>query len=127
MSKAQTDIRTTSYNAATANPRGYQGTLVQALAEVRAEADEARTYWPLNISRERHELLGFLGVFKPAGAMSGLQAVNPSQRVPRLLPEADPYLDYVEYGAPEAPPEPSFYSLAYAKKHFPQSFKDTSK
>jgi hypothetical protein len=124
MSKAQTDIRTTSYNAATANPRGYQGTLDEALAQVRAELDETRTYWPYNISRERHGLLGLLGVFKPKAELSGRQEPG-LPRAMEFTPDAG--LDDVEYGAPEAPPEPSFYSLAYAKKHFPQSFKDTSK
>jgi hypothetical protein len=100
------DVRSTSYNAETANPYGYQGTIDDAIAQIRAEPEEVRAYWPLNISRERHELLGFLGVLNVP---------------PRLIGGRED--DSVEYGVPEAPVEPGFYTLAYAQKHFPQSFK----
>jgi hypothetical protein len=114
MSKAQTDIRTTSYNAATANPHGYVGTLDDALAQVRAEPDEVRAYWPLNISRERYELLNFLGLLKPKDELSGVQKfvrmpvsyVYPKART-RYEDARDrvgdgiPKRDRVEYGAPE--------------------------
>lgn len=126
MSKAQTDIRATSYNAATANPRGYIGTLDDALAQVRAEPDEVRTYWPFNVSRERHELLGFLGVGRSKLDMSGAQQRVRSSDITRYelgLMAAIPEDDSVEYGAPVAPSEPPFYSLAYAQKHFPETFK----
>ena len=77
MSKAQTDIRRTSYNATTANPYGYQGTIDDAIAQIRAEPNEVRAYWPFNISRERHELLSFLGVHKPKSELSGRQKFTP--------------------------------------------------
>jgi hypothetical protein len=111
MSKAQTDIRATSYNAATANPNGYTGTIDDAIAQIRAEPDEVRAYWPLNVSRERHELLGFLGVHK-AGAW------GPWRNAYMVKAEDDT----VEYGAPEAPVEPGFYTLAYARKAWPHNF-----
>jgi hypothetical protein len=115
MSKAQTDIRTTSYNAATANPNGYTGTIDDAIAQIRAEPDEVRAYWPLNVSRERHELLGFLGVHKRN--LSGVQAPGPER------PNGSCYEDWsVEYGAPEAPVEPGFYTLDYARQAWPQNF-----
>jgi len=84
-----------------------------------------RAYWPLNISRARHELLGFLGALKPAFEMSGRQAPRSEgvQRVPRLTPDpAD--IDHVEYGVPATQPEPGFYTLAYAQKHFPSNFNE---
>lgn len=119
------DVRSTSYNAATANPNGYVGTIDDAIAQIRAEPDEVRAYWPLNISRERHELLGFLGVLKPAHRMSGAQALGPERAESRCSQcDGSCYEDWtVEYGVPEAPVEPGFYTLAYAQKHFPQSFK----
>ena len=106
------DVRATSYNAATANPNGYTGTIDDAIAQIRAEPNEVRAYWPLNISRARYELLGFLGVHK-AGAWG---------------PWRNAYMakvedDTVEYGAPEAPVEPGFYTLAYARKAWPRNFK----
>lgn len=102
------DVRATSYDAATANVHGYVGTIDDALAQIRAEPDVPRPYWPLNISRERFELLGFLGVLKVQKGVKG----------------GPPEDDTVEYGAPAAPSdEPGFYTLAYAQKHFPSNFK----
>jgi len=125
MSKAQTDIRRTSYNAATANPYGYQGTIDDAIAQIRAEPDEVRAYWPLNISRERHELLGFLGVLKSKSEMSGEQ-IEVGMPGAYIFPMNEDEDDSVEYGAPEQPPEqppePGFYTLAYAQKNFPSNF-----
>lgn len=115
MSKAQTDIRTTSYDVATANPVGYIGTIDDALAQIRAEQQ-----FPVT-NRGRAELLHFLGVDKPLNAMSGIQAINPTQRVPRLIGEED---DSVEYGAPvTAVTAPSPYSLEHAMQRWPQNFK----
>ena len=37
MSKAQTDIRSTSYDALSARPFGYQGTIDEVIAQIRAE------------------------------------------------------------------------------------------
>ena len=127
MSKAQTDIRATSYNAATANPNGYTGTIDDAIAQIRAEPDEVRAYWPLYVSRERHELLGFLGVLRPVELMSGVQLWPRNVDVTRsmlarLARARVPEDDTVVYGAPEAPVEPGFYTLAYARKAWPHNF-----
>ncbi len=113
MSKAQTDIRATSYNAATANPNGYTGTIDDVIAQIRSEPEEVRTYWPFNtMSRERYELLGFLGILKVA------QQYSPWRN--RVMAKVED--DSVAYGAPEQPVEPGFYTLAYAQKHFPGCF-----
>jgi hypothetical protein len=121
------DIRSTSYDAASANAIGYQGTLDDALAQVRTELEPAATYWPLNISRSRFELLGFLGVNRPTFTMSGQQTYPAAHRIAQVLlarmsrrtrPE-----DYsVEYGAPELPAEMSKYSLEHALKNWPENF-----
>jgi hypothetical protein len=122
------DVRSTSYNAATANPDGYMGSIDDAIAQIKAEPDEVRGYWPMNMSRERYELLGFLGVLRPVELMSGVQLWPRNVDVTRsmlarLARARVPEDDTVVYGAPEAPVEPGFYTLAYAQKHFPQSFK----
>jgi hypothetical protein len=39
MAKAQTDIRSTSYSEPDARPFGYQGTIEDVLAQIRAEPD----------------------------------------------------------------------------------------
>ena len=68
MSKAQTDIRTTSYDAWAARPEGYQGEINDVIAQIRAEDDDlGNLYWP----SERRELEFFLGVDK-------LQSRSPS-------------------------------------------------
>jgi len=110
------DIRSTSYNAATANPNGYTGTIEDVITQIRAEPEEVRGYWPLNVTRERHELLGFLGVHK-AG-------VYGPWRNAYMAKVED---DTVEYGVPAAQPEPEpgFYTLEYARKAWPQSFSDS--
>jgi hypothetical protein len=100
MSKAQTDIRSTSYDAASANPFGYQGTIDDALAQIRAE--------PLNHytgPSVRSLLLQYLGV-DYMGWMDG----------PSVDMDENP-----RYGF-EPSEEPSKYSLAYALAHFPGSF-----
>ena len=98
MSKAQTDIRTTSYDAKTANAFGYQGTIEDALEQIRSEPDVEPTI------SARAELLMFLGVDK--------------------VPSAGPSVEMDEsprYGL-EPSTDPGFYTLAYAQKHFPESF-----
>ena len=122
------DVRATSYNAATANAVGYVGTIEDAIAQIQAEPDEERPYWPLRISRERYELLGFLGVLRSAGEMSGLRGW--SAGIPTVWTGngfrtlfRTPEDDAVEYGAPDQPDEPGFYTLAYAIKHWPHCFK----
>jgi hypothetical protein len=112
MSKAQTDIRTTSYDAAHARPFGYQGTIDDVIAQIRAEPEEVRAYWPLNISRERFELLDFLNVHKVSWHF------GPWRR--QFMAKVED--DSVEYGAPEQPQEPSFYTLDYARKAWPHNF-----
>jgi hypothetical protein len=104
------DVRSTSYNAATANPYGYTGTIEDVIAQIRAEPEEVRGYWPLNVTRERHELLGFLGAHK-------VGAFGPWRNAYMAKVEDDT----VEYGVPE----PGFYTLAYARKAWPQSFSDS--
>ena len=116
------DVRSTSYNAATANPDGYMGSIDDAIAQIKAEPDEVRGYWPMNMSRERYELLGFLGVHKRN--FSGVQAPGPERPdSPCEYCDGSCYEDWsVEYGAPEAPVEPGFYTLAYARKAWPHNF-----
>jgi hypothetical protein len=117
------DVRATSYNAATANPYGYMGTIDDAIAQIKAEPDEARGYWPMNISRQRHELLGFLGVHRRN--FSGVQAPGPERPNPPCeYGDGSCYEDWsVEYGAPEAPAEPGKYTLERAMRDWPQNFK----
>jgi hypothetical protein len=104
MSKAQTDIRRTSYNVATANAVGYQGTIDDALAQIRAESD-------VNNGRQaRAELLDYLGV--------------QNLRDQALIDAGGPSVDLDEntrYGD-EPSADPGVYSLAYALKFFPGSF-----
>jgi hypothetical protein len=95
-SNAVSDIRASSYDAATANAVGYHGTIDEALAQIRAEPDVK----PFPISA-RTELLMFLGVYKIPSKVS--------------VPEDDS----VEYGVPG---EPSPYSLDYAMARWPQNF-----
>src|SRR5271166_903301 len=98
MSKAQTDIRTTSYDAKTANAFGYQGTIEDALAQIRSEPDVEPT------TSARAELLMFLGV----------------NRIPSAGPSVE--MDESPRYGDEPSTEPGFYTLAYAQKHFPESF-----
>jgi hypothetical protein len=123
MSKAQTDIRTTSYDANQANAVGYQGTLDDALAQVRAERD-----FPVT-NRARAELLHYLGVDRPIEQMSGIQLHgNPFAR-DGYFEDHYGYLsvedDSVQYGKPDEDricnycdgscyAAPSKYSLEFA-------------
>lgn len=101
MSKAQTDIRSTSYDALAARPFGYTGTIDEVIAQIRSEPDTA----PKPFGTERAELLMFLGVNKVTNT-------GPSVEL-----DENP-----RYGVPENN-EPGFYTLAYAQKHFPDSFR----
>jgi hypothetical protein len=118
MSKAQTDIRSTSYDAATANAVGYVGTIEDALAQIRAEDDVPAK------NRARAELLHFLGADKSVTELSGIQA--PPDHMPGVyvfpLNEEEDWS--VHYGEPERveSAEPGFYTLSYALKHFPKAF-----
>jgi hypothetical protein len=121
------DIRATSYDAATANTHGYQGTLDDALAQVRIELEPAATYWPLNMSRSRFELLGFLGLNRPTFTMSGQQVFPTASRITqdllaRMSQRVHPEDDSVEYGAPELPVGMSKYSLEHALRNWPENF-----
>jgi hypothetical protein len=100
MSKAQTDIRTTSYNIFDARPDGYSGTIDDALAQIRSEEDRGTdpTY-------TRYELLGFLGV-------NNVHSNGPSVE----LDESPRYGD-------ELSTEPNFFTLAYAMKRWPENFR----
>jgi hypothetical protein len=100
MSKAQTDIRSTSYDAATANPYGYQGTIADALAHIRVEIRVPVDY------RTRDELLRYLGVdrFAESAGPSVEMDENPrygddeasiQARVDGLVDQA--FIDYLNY------------------------------
>ena len=96
MTKAQTDIRTTSYDIWNARPNGYQGTIDDVIAQIRNEVDLGSdpTY-------TRHELLSYLGVDK-------IQSAGPSVEL-----DQD-----VSYGAEDVTLgvyDPGFYGLAHAK------------
>lgn len=113
MSKAQTDIRTTSYDANTANAVGYQGSLDDALAQIRQELDIAAP------NKARAELLHYLGVDKHVADLSGLQSL-PGSYAKRWRPEnTQPEDDSVEYYDADdrllkALAAPSKYSLEFA-------------
>jgi hypothetical protein len=115
------DVRASSYDAATARPAGYQGTIDDAIAQIRAEPDVARPYWPLNMSRERHALLGFLGVLRSKAYMSGVQTEVGMPGV-YIFPMNEDEDDSIVYVAPDTAPEPGFYTLEYARKAWPQNF-----
>jgi hypothetical protein len=101
-SKAQTDIRTTSYDELAARPFGYQGTIDSVIAQIRGEGGgQSHGTQP----RAREELLMFLGINKA-----------PSGNGPSVEMDQD-----VRYGV-EPSTEPNIYTLAYAQKHFPDSF-----
>lgn len=112
MSKAQTDIRTTSYDADTANAVGYQGTIADALAQVRAERKVLPTI------QARQELLKFLGADRDIRLMSGEQIDNDIVVYLRRAnlftqPEDD---TVVYFGADEVSESPvSKYSVGYAQ------------
>jgi hypothetical protein len=126
MSKAQTDIRTTSYDANTANAVGYRGTLDDALAQVRAEQNI-----PAKAITARQELYHFLGITKSKAELSGIQSFVPVPGV-YIFPMNEDEDDSVEYGKPDADdallvelfdqPKHSRFSLEYALKAFPGSF-----
>jgi hypothetical protein len=107
MSKAQTDIRTTSYDVMAARPHGYQGDLDDVLAQIRSEPDTQHQG-----PRGRTELRMFLGVGPKHESVSN----GPSVEL-----DVNP-----RYGAPEAPKQPwdafSPYSLKYAMARWPQNF-----
>jgi hypothetical protein len=127
MSKAQTDIRTTSYDAATANAVGYNGTIENVLAQIRAEAHIS----PKNAGRA--ELEHFLGVDKSVTQLSGVQAAAHHPGV-YVFPMNEDEDWSVEYGSPSgiaktvyqqdtAGASLSPYSLEYAVSRWPQNFK----
>lgn len=99
MAKAQTDIRTTSYDVWNARPNGYQGTVDDVLAQLRNEPD-TRTHSPADT---RPELLHYLGVKKS----------------PSTGPSVELDTD-VRYGADETARlgvnAPGFYGLAHARE-----------
>lgn len=126
MSKAQTDIRTTSTDLDYADPVGFHGTLEDAIAQAAARPD----FGLKAPGNERRELLHFLGVDKPVRMLSGVQQFVSGPDVTRdelsrmaALPEDDS----VVYGQPEAPKQPwdgfSPWSLEYAMARWPESFK----
>jgi hypothetical protein len=98
MSKAQTDIRTTSYDALSANPDGYVGTIEDVLAQIRTEPS-----LKYSGSYGRTELRLFLGVPPKHLSVSN----GPSVEL-----DTD-----VRYGAPEqlGVSDPGFFSVTHAK------------
>jgi hypothetical protein len=58
MAKAQTDIRTTSYDEPNANAFGYQGTIEDALEQIKSSPSVPR----FTRGYAREELLRYLGV-----------------------------------------------------------------
>jgi hypothetical protein len=61
MAKAQTDIRTTSYDALAARPDGYQGSIDEVIAQIRDEDDLYSSYFS-DRPTGRSELRAFLRV-----------------------------------------------------------------
>jgi hypothetical protein len=129
-SAALGDIRSTSYDANTANPEGYQGTLDDALEQVRETPEPVAPYWPLNMSHSRFELLRFLGVTRPKFMMSGQQQSPAHERVLREVLgqidrrgriEDDSVVYYGGNGALLS--EQNAFSLEYALKNWPENFK----
>jgi hypothetical protein len=111
MSKAQTDIRTTSYDALSARPFGYQGTIDEVIAQIRAEDNWDSRYFS-DRPTGRSELRVFLGVPPKHLSVSN----GPSVEL-----DANP-----RYGDPDVPKQPwdafSPYSLEYAMARWPQNF-----
>lgn len=62
MSKAQTDIRTTSYDVRQARPLGYQGTIDDVIAQIQKEDDY------VFLPTTRFLLLKYLGVYEISSA-----------------------------------------------------------
>jgi hypothetical protein len=91
MSKAQTDIRTTSYDVLAARPFGYEGTIEDVLAQIRAEPN-----LQAQMLTARAELLHFLGV----------------DRVPSLEDSEDWSVEILDAPQPE-----NKFSLEYAFDH----------
>jgi hypothetical protein len=104
MSKAQTDIRTTSYDELAARPNGYQGSIDNVIAQIRGEGGQSKGTG----LKARDELLQFLGV-KPS------PSAGPSV-------ELDQDVRYGEATSVQEAVDPGFYTLDYAMKHWPQNF-----
>jgi hypothetical protein len=101
MSKAQTDIRSTSYDALSARPFGYEGTIDEVIAQIRAEDDLYSSYFS-DRPTGRTELRVFLGVPPKHLSVSTGPSVELDQDV--------------RYGAPELGiNDPGFYGLENAK------------
>jgi hypothetical protein len=100
MAKAQTDIRTTSYDALAARPFGYQGTIDDVIAQMRREPE---TYE--RRPRGRTELRMFLGVPPKHESVSAGPSVELDTDV-RYGAEPKQQLDVLD---------PGFFSVAHAK------------
>jgi hypothetical protein len=97
MSKAQTDIRATSYDELAARPDGYQGSIDSVIAQIRGEGG----WQSKRLFNARVELLQYLGV----------------KSTPSEGPSVELDQD-VSYGAEDVTLgvyDPGFYSLAHAK------------
>jgi hypothetical protein len=100
MAKAQTDIRTTSYDARSANPFGYHGTIDDALAQIRSEPYHGRPEL-----YGRTELRVFLGVPPKNESVSAGPSVELDTEV-RYGADPKQQLDVLD---------PGFFSVANAK------------
>jgi hypothetical protein len=118
MSKAQTDIRTTSYDELAARPDGYIGTIEDALAQIRAEPDIGK----YSSSYTRWELEYYLGVRRSPSAGPSVeldQDIRYGTPDTVTLPEGERLAGVEVWGAAH---EPGFYTLDYAMKHWPHNF-----
>jgi hypothetical protein len=98
MSKAQTDIRRTSYDARNANPNGYQGTIDDVIAQLRNAPDHGS-----DPSYTRYELIDFLGINE------SLPSSGPSVELDQNVRYGDE--ESVNLGVND----PGFYGLDHAK------------
>jgi hypothetical protein len=121
MSKAQTDIRTTSYDALSARPFGYQGTIDEVIAQIRDEDDLYSSYFS-DRPTGRSELLHFLGADKSVTELSGFQLKQIHMPAVYVFPMNEDEDWSVHYGEPDSDSpkklgvyDPGFYSLAHAK------------
>jgi len=109
MSKAQTDIRSTSYDALNANPNGYVGTIDDALAQIRRTPSVPR----FTRGYAREELLNYLGV---KASYSNGPSVQLDQDVSYGAEDVTlGVYDPVSMGLTLGIFDPGFYGLANAK------------
>jgi hypothetical protein len=111
-SKAVSDIRASSYDAATANAVGYSGSIDDALAQIRAEDD----IQPFPISA-RTALLMFLGV-----TLNQPMQMGAFWNKVETEDERDALNDWISMPSDIAP-APGPYSVEYAMQQWPENFR----